>query len=179
MRSSGPGAIVCKSSAYHVQHVVLRATWYEGTAQLLSLTECKSHLFELYFNGWTFNRWRRGGNRSTRRKPLAMSFRKCPKLQPTCAHTRVSYLCAYVLCMSVSLHAYTLKCCIKVISAWSHFVQLGSGRNSSSRESFSLTHYLQIRVSLSATDLQCWLFTPIFQHRHQTQSQQNKTRKWG
>ena len=37
------------SSAYHVQHVALRATWYEGTAQLLSLTELKSHLFELYF----------------------------------------------------------------------------------------------------------------------------------
>ena len=44
--------ITCNtSSAYHVQHVVLRATWYEGTAQLLSLTECKSHLFELYFIG--------------------------------------------------------------------------------------------------------------------------------
>ena len=27
------------SSAYHVQHVVLRATWYEGTSQLLNLTE--------------------------------------------------------------------------------------------------------------------------------------------
>ena len=39
------------SSAYHVQHVVLRATWYEGTAQLISLTELKSHLFELYFIG--------------------------------------------------------------------------------------------------------------------------------
>ena len=43
----------------HVQHierlprasVVLRATWYEGTAQLSSLTELKSHLFELYFIG--------------------------------------------------------------------------------------------------------------------------------
>ena len=43
----------------HVQHierlsrasVILRATWYEGTAQLLSLTELKSHLFELYFIG--------------------------------------------------------------------------------------------------------------------------------
>ena len=42
--------ITCStSSAYHVQHVVLRATWYEGTAQLLSLIEFKSHLFELYF----------------------------------------------------------------------------------------------------------------------------------
>ena len=50
VRSSGPGAIVCKSrastsNAYHVQHVVLSATWYEGTAQLLSLTEFKSLLF--------------------------------------------------------------------------------------------------------------------------------------
>ena len=47
--------------ANHVQHierlsrasVVLRATRYEGTAQLVSLTELKSHLFELYFIGWT------------------------------------------------------------------------------------------------------------------------------
>ena len=46
--------ITCNtSSAYHVQHVVLRATWYEGTAQLLSLTEVKSHLLELYLTGWT------------------------------------------------------------------------------------------------------------------------------
>ena len=45
------------SSAYHVQHV-LRTTWYEGTAQLLSLTELKSHSFELYFIGWTISRWR-------------------------------------------------------------------------------------------------------------------------
>ena len=34
-----------------MQRVVLRATWYEGAAQLLSLTELKSHLFELYFVG--------------------------------------------------------------------------------------------------------------------------------
>ena len=45
--------ITCNTlSAYHMQ-VSLRATWYEGTAQLLSLTELKSHLFELYFIGWT------------------------------------------------------------------------------------------------------------------------------
>ena len=43
--------ITCNStSAYHVQHALL-ATWYEGTAQLLSLTEFKSHVFELYFIG--------------------------------------------------------------------------------------------------------------------------------
>ena len=37
--------ITCNtSSAYHVRHVVLRAMWYEGTAQLLYLTE-----FEIAF----------------------------------------------------------------------------------------------------------------------------------
>ena len=36
------------SSVYHIQPVMLRATWYEGTAQLLSLTEFN---FELYFTG--------------------------------------------------------------------------------------------------------------------------------
>ena len=42
--------ITCNtSSAYHEQHVVLRSTWYEGTAQLLCLTEFKSHLMELFF----------------------------------------------------------------------------------------------------------------------------------
>ena len=75
--------ITCNtSSTYHVQHVMLRATWYKGTAQLLSLTELKSHLFELYFIGWTINRWRRGGNWTSRRKPLATSFRKCHILKP-------------------------------------------------------------------------------------------------
>ena len=75
--------VTCNTwSAYHVQHVVLRVMWYEGTAQLLSLTEFHSHLFELYFIGWTINRWRRGENRSTWRKPLATSFRKCRILQP-------------------------------------------------------------------------------------------------
>ena len=39
------------SSAYYVQHVMLHAMRYEGTAQLLSLTDLKSHLFELYFIG--------------------------------------------------------------------------------------------------------------------------------
>ena len=47
--------ITCNTlSAYHMQHVVLHATWYEGTAQILSLTaqlliltEFKSH-FSLF-----------------------------------------------------------------------------------------------------------------------------------
>ena len=46
--------ITCNtSSTYHMQHVVLHATWYKGTAQLLNLTELKSYLSELYFIGWT------------------------------------------------------------------------------------------------------------------------------
>ena len=51
-RSSGPGAIMYKSRATHralITCTMSCATWHEGTAQLLSLTELKSHLFELYF----------------------------------------------------------------------------------------------------------------------------------
>ena len=48
------------SSAYHVQHVVLRAMCYEWTVQLLSLTELKSHLFELCFIGWTIKPMKEG-----------------------------------------------------------------------------------------------------------------------
>ena len=36
--------IMCNtSSAYNMQHVMILAMWYEGTAQLLNLTERKSH----------------------------------------------------------------------------------------------------------------------------------------
>ena len=86
LRSSAPGTIVCKSRATRqvlvTCNVMLHPSWYEGTVQLLSLTELKSHLFELYFFDWTINRLRRGGNRSTRRKLLAMTFRKCHILKP-------------------------------------------------------------------------------------------------
>ena len=45
--------ITCNTiSTYHAQHVMLLA---KGTAQLFSLTEFKTHLFELYFIGWTTN----------------------------------------------------------------------------------------------------------------------------
>ena len=53
-RSSGPGATVCKSRATHralITYNMSCATWYEGTVQVLSWTELKSHLFELYFIG--------------------------------------------------------------------------------------------------------------------------------
>ena len=39
---------------------MLRATLYKGTAQLLSLTELKSHLFELYFIAWTIKPMKEG-----------------------------------------------------------------------------------------------------------------------
>ena len=45
---SGQGKIVCKSSATHWVLVTCNmscASWYKGTAQLLSLTELKLHLF--------------------------------------------------------------------------------------------------------------------------------------
>ena len=72
---------VCKSCAIHRAFITCSmpcAIWYKGTAQLLSLTEFKSHFFFflLYFIGWTINRWRRGGNQSNQRKPPMISFRK-------------------------------------------------------------------------------------------------------
>ena len=39
---------------------MLRATWYEGTAQLLCLTELKSNLFDLYFIGLTIKAMKEG-----------------------------------------------------------------------------------------------------------------------
>ena len=59
---------LAQSCVNYVQHiewlsrasVMLRATWNEGTAQLLSWTELKSHLFELYFTGWTIKPMKEG-----------------------------------------------------------------------------------------------------------------------
>ena len=54
VRSSGQGAIVCKSHTTHPVPIISSmpsATWYKGTAQLLSLTEFILHLFQLYFIG--------------------------------------------------------------------------------------------------------------------------------
>ena len=74
--------------ANHVQHierlsrasVMFRATWYKGTAQLLSLTELKSHLFELYFIGWTIIPMKEG------RKPEYPEKTPGDELQSVCVH---------------------------------------------------------------------------------------------
>ena len=82
---SSQGAIMCKSHVTHRAHIAcikLCATWYEGTARLLSLMELKWHLFWLYLLAETSNWCRRGGNRSDKRKPQTTSFRKCHILKP-------------------------------------------------------------------------------------------------
>ena len=78
-----------QSCANHVQHIerlstchVSCATWCEGAARLLSVTELKSIYFSFIWLAETINRWKRGGNRSPRRKPLTTSFRECHILKP-------------------------------------------------------------------------------------------------
>ena len=86
VRSSGPGAIVCKSRATHRAlitckcHVTCHLVRRDSSA--ISLTELKSHLFELYLLAEPLHRRRTGRNRCTRRKPLVTSFRKCHILKP-------------------------------------------------------------------------------------------------
>ena len=79
-----------RKCANHVQHIecLSRATCrvtchvVRREAHLLNLTELKSHLFEVYFIGWTIDGWKREGIQSTRRIPLVTSFRKCHMLKP-------------------------------------------------------------------------------------------------
>ena len=76
-----------QSCANHVRHierlsrasVMLRATWYEGTAQLLSLTELKSHLFELYFIGWTIKLMKEGRKPEYPEKTPGDELQKMPQ----------------------------------------------------------------------------------------------------
>ena len=84
VRSSDQDAILFKSLATHralITYNMSCATWYKGTAQLLSVTEFKSHLFLALFY-WLKPLTDEGGNRSTRRKPLMTSLRKCHKFKP-------------------------------------------------------------------------------------------------
>ena len=74
--------ITCNtSSAYHVQHGVFCATWYEGTAQLLSLTEMKSHRFELYFIGWTIKPMNEGRKPQYLEKTPGDELQKIPHIE--------------------------------------------------------------------------------------------------
>ena len=61
-----------------MQHVVLRAPWYEGTAQLLSLTEFKSHLLGLYFIGRTIIPMREGRKPEYPEKTPGDEFQEMP-----------------------------------------------------------------------------------------------------
>ena len=97
IHSSDPGAIVCiiiiitlQSCANHMQHiehlshatchVACHMVWRDRSA--IQVWQSWDHIY-LSFTllAEPLNRWRRGRNRSTRRKPLVTSFRKCHILQ--------------------------------------------------------------------------------------------------
>ena len=74
-----------QSCANHVQHIgaliacnMSCATWYEGTAQLLSLAELKSHLFYLYFVGWYYLSMKEGTKREYPEKTPDNKLQKLP-----------------------------------------------------------------------------------------------------
>ena len=77
-----------------MQHVVLRATWYEGTARLLSLTEILNHIslsFVLLAELLTDEGGEETGVLGGKKKNLTTSFRKCHKLKPKdSSHSRDS-----------------------------------------------------------------------------------------
>ena len=76
-------AQLCANHLQHIERlarasVMLRAIWYEGTAQLLSLTELKSHLFELYFIGWTIKPMKEGRKPEYPEKTSGDELQKMP-----------------------------------------------------------------------------------------------------
>ena len=87
VHSSWPGRnrmqITCNtSSSCHVQYIVLYATWYEGTAQLLSLIELKSHLLSFILLAEPLTD--EGGEETgvPGENPWRRAFRKCHILKP-------------------------------------------------------------------------------------------------
>ena len=81
VRSSGPGTIVCKSRAIHRALITCNMSCYVPLGTKGQLSYYVWHSWNRIYLSFillaeSLNRWRRGGNRSTRRKPLAMSFRR-------------------------------------------------------------------------------------------------------
>ena len=75
--------ITCNtSSAYHVQVSCYVPLGTKGQLSCLVWQSWNRIYLSFILLAEPLNRWRRGGNRSTRRKPLATSFRKCHILQP-------------------------------------------------------------------------------------------------
>ena len=74
VRSSGPGATVCKSRATHWAlitckcHVTCHLVRRDSSAIKFDRVEI-AFIWALFLLAEPLNRWRRGGNRSTRRKP--------------------------------------------------------------------------------------------------------------
>ena len=83
VRSSGPGVIVCKACATHRAFITCNMSL--GTKGQLSYWVWQNWNC-IYFSAIllteTINRWMRGRNWSTQRKPLKMSFRNCHILKP-------------------------------------------------------------------------------------------------
>ena len=100
VRSSGQGEIMCTSRATYrvlITCNMLCASWYERTAQRLSLTEFKSRLFGFILLAETINRWKREETRVPGKKTPDDGLQKMPhtktrkfkpqrRLKPTLSH---------------------------------------------------------------------------------------------
>ena len=75
--------ITCNtSSAYYVQHIVIHATWYKGTAQLLMLTDFKSHLLSFILLAEPGGEETGVPRKNKKNKNKTTSFRKYHVLKP-------------------------------------------------------------------------------------------------
>ena len=103
--------ITCNtSSAYHVQ-----VSCYEGTAQLLSLIELKSHLFELYFIGWTIKPMKEGRKPEYPEKTTGNAF------NIAAPHTSIGEAVSYCLLGKVMQKEIQLKACLPLLHSAAHF----------------------------------------------------------
>ena len=93
---------------------MLCTTWYKGTAQLLSLTELKSHLFELYFVGWIIKPMKEGRKLEYPEKTLGDELKKCQKW-----HILFDAHCDNILCRQKSVSCVQEKSSKEIIL---HFI---------------------------------------------------------
>ena len=123
---------LCASHVQHIERlsrasVMLLATWCKGTAQLLSLTEFKSHLFELYFVGWIIKQMKEGRKPEYPEKTPGDELQKMPhttarRFKPKARLTRAVALVAGL----ESRHAnrYTMRRVSRVATRFSFWKSL-------------------------------------------------------
>ena len=152
VHSSGPGAIVCKSCATHLVLITWKCFTCHVVRRASSAIKFDKSWNRIYLSfillAEPLNRWRRGGNWSARRKPLATSFRKVtPKVMHGFAWNLACCWDLLVRWISHSMHVVRSESREKIKHGWFYWKKKQTKQTDKNRPTTQTTR----------RKLLCWL----------------------